>query len=65
MSPPGGLVAVRLRHPYSFHDALMLLTELTTQPKHPTLWCAELCRRIDAGSSATLAAEQIPLDWSA
>jgi hypothetical protein len=61
---PSGLVALRLKHPDSFHDALIILTELSSQPKHPTLWCAELCRRIDAGSSATLASQQIPLDWS-
>jgi hypothetical protein len=64
MSSTGGLDAVKLKHPNSFNEAWMLLAQLNTQPLHPTLWCAELCRRMEAGSSATEAAEQIPLDWS-
>jgi hypothetical protein len=55
---------VQERFPGSFAEANEIMAQLPQQPTHPVLWCSELCLRIDAGSTAILAAQRIPLEWN-
>lgn len=50
--------------PRCFVEARDLMLLLPQQPSNPSLWCSELCSRIEAGSTASLAAQRIPLDWN-
>jgi hypothetical protein len=58
------LAEVQQRFPGSFAEANKIMAQHAQQPTHPVLWCSELCLRIDAGSTATLAAQRIPLEWN-
>jgi hypothetical protein len=58
------LVEVQKRFPGSFDEANEFMAQLPQQPANPALWCSELCERIDAGSTASLAAHRIPLEWN-
>jgi hypothetical protein len=58
------LAEVQQRFPGSFAEANEIMAQLPEPPADPALWCSELCSRIDAGSTASLAAQSIPLDWN-
>jgi hypothetical protein len=58
------LRTVEAAFPRSFPEARELMELLPQQPTNRALWCSELCLRIEAGSTASLAAQRIPLDWN-
>jgi hypothetical protein len=56
------LATLRQKHGDVFDQAYAEFTKLPTKPRSSQAWLGELCRRIEAGSPPSAAAQRIPLD---